>query len=207
MNDDVVKGAWQAQSSQTRLVFDADTVLKEVERSQKYFNAIILRRDQVEIRVAILLVPTWIVMGWKLGLPWTWYLTIPGLLWIAGFMLFDRLKHRSNRTAAADSLRQSVQSSLHEVQHQIRLLRNVLWWYVSPIAIPVFAFFGQIGWEVKEGGLLMAAVMACFFGIAMAVFVFVFAVNRDAIRNELEPRRQELQALLDSLDEGSQGDN
>ena len=43
----------------------------------------------------LLMVPLWIYMGVKLSLPWTWYLTVPALLWVAGYMLVDRMRHQT----------------------------------------------------------------------------------------------------------------
>ena len=49
MNPDKYQQAWQAQSSQTRVTVDADLLLKEVQRIQRTFRAMIFWRDFREV--------------------------------------------------------------------------------------------------------------------------------------------------------------
>ena len=163
MNPDNLKQAWQTQSSQTRLTIDAELLLEEVRRNQQYFAATIFWRDVREVGTALLLVPVWLYLGVKFSLPWTWYLTVPVLVWVAGYMLADRMRHRRQPPEPGEPLRQHVESSLAQVEHQIWLLRNVLWWYLLPLALSILAFFGQVTWQVRSGGWLTALV-ACSSG-------------------------------------------
>src|SRR5262245_4951695 len=144
MNPDDFKQAWQTQSSQTRLSIDAELLLKEVRRNQQYFTATIFWRDVREVGISLLMVPLWLYLGVKFSLPWTWYLTVPALVWIAVFMLTDRLRHRRQPPEPGKPLRQRVESSLTQVEHQIWLLRNVFWWYLLPLALSMLAFLGQL---------------------------------------------------------------
>ena len=152
MNPDNFKQAWQTQSSQTRLTIDAELLLKEVRRNQQCFTAMIFWRDVREVGTALLLVPLWLYLGVKHSLPWTWYLTVPALLWVAGYMLADRMRHKRQPPEPGEPLRQRVESSLAQVEHQIWLLRNVLWWYLLPLALSILAFFGQVAWQERSGG-------------------------------------------------------
>src|SRR5262245_18995698 len=129
MDPDSFKQAWQTQTSQARLTIDAELLLKEVRRNQRYFTAMIFWRDVREVGISLLMVPVWLYLGVKHSSPWTWYLTVPALLWIAGYMLVDRMRHERQPPEPGDPLRQSVESSLAQVEHQIGLLRNVLYWY------------------------------------------------------------------------------
>ena len=94
MDPDDFKRAWQTQSSQTRLTIDAELLLKEVEHNQRHFDATIFWRDVREVGTSLLMVPVWIYLGATLSLPWTWYLSVPAMLWVAGYMLADRMRHR-----------------------------------------------------------------------------------------------------------------
>ena len=94
MNPDPLQQAWHSQAVQTRLTIDADLLLKEVQRNQQTFTALIFWRDVREVGVSLLLIPVWVYMGVRMSLPWTWYLTIPALVWIAGFMLLDRIRQK-----------------------------------------------------------------------------------------------------------------
>ncbi len=94
MIPDNFRQAWQAQSSQTRLTIDAELLLDEVRRNERNFTAMTFWRDVREVSVALLLVPLWLYLGVKQSSPWTWYLTVPALLWVAGYMLADRMRHK-----------------------------------------------------------------------------------------------------------------
>jgi hypothetical protein len=199
MNPDKFQQAWQTQSSRSRLTIDADLLLKEVRRNQRHFTATIFWRDVREVGTAVLLVPLWFYMGMKLSLPWTWYLMVPALVWIAGYMLADRIRHKRQPPEPSESLRHSVEISLAQVEHQIWLLRSVLWWYLLPLGLPMLAFFGQLAWEARSGGWLTALAFAGMVSVAMIILACVYRLNQSAVCSALEPRRQELEALLMSL--------
>src|SRR5688572_19365689 len=112
MNPDDYKQAWQAQSSQTQLSIHADVLLKEVQRNQQSFAATIFWRDVREVGVSLLMIPAWIYMGIALKLPWSWYLTVPALVWVFGYILVDRRRHRRQSPHQDESLIQCVQDSL-----------------------------------------------------------------------------------------------
>lgn len=201
MNPDDFQQAWQTQSSRPRLTIDADLLLKEVQRNQQQFDAVIFFRDVREVGVGLLMVPVWIWMGVQLGLPWTWYLTVPGLLWIAAFLPVDRMRHKRRIPSPGESLRQCVEGSLAEVDHQIWLLRNVFWWYLLPLGLPILAFFCQVGWSVRAGGWWAVLAVLALSTVPGVVFAGVYKLNQDAVRTSLLPRRQELHALLTSLND------
>ena len=194
--------AWHAASSQTRITIDAALLRNVVQRSQRDFRATILNRDTLEIGVGLLLLPYWIYQGIVSSLPWTWWLGVPAIIWVIGFFLVDRRLHPQTPSEPGEPLVNCVKNSLSQVEHQIWLLRNILWWYLLPFAIAILAFFAQVSWQtgMKTGDWLAA------LGFAAFLFVFVFAlyyrinyINQRAVRKQLEPRRQELLALLASL--------
>jgi hypothetical protein len=110
MNPDGFKQAWQTHSSRTRSTIDAELLLREVQHNQQHFNAIIFWRDVREVGVALLLVPVTFYLGAKQSSPWTRYSAVPALLWIAGYMLVDRMRHNRRQPEPDEPLRQGVQS-------------------------------------------------------------------------------------------------
>ena len=202
MNPDPYQEAWKMQSSDARLEVDADRLLAEVREGERAFATMIVFRDAREVGVSLVMIPIWIVMGVKMALPWTWYLVIPGLVWIAAFMLVDRRRQRRKRPAPGESLRGHVEESLAQVEHQIWLLRNVVWWYLLPLAVPMFAFFGQVSWRMRHlGGWEAVIGFTMMVVIVTVVFGLIARLNWTAIRTTLEPRRTELETLLRSLDD------
>lgn len=199
MNPDHLRPTWQSQTSQTRLTVDAQLLLKEVRRNQWHFAVTIFWRDVREVGISLVMVLLWFYLGIWLSLPWTWYLTVPALVWIAGYMLADRIRHKRQPPEPGEPLRDCVESSLAQVEHQIWLLRNVFWWYLLPLALSMLAFLAQVAWEGRAGGWLAALAIAPVVVVVVIVFACVYWLNQFAVRSALEPRRQELEALLTSL--------
>jgi hypothetical protein len=194
--------AWHAQSSQTRVTVDADLLLKVVQRNQREFRSTILRRDVIEVGVGLLLLPYWIYKGLTSSLPWTWWLGVPAIIWVVGFFLVDRMRHPQKPNDPSRPLLSCVKDSLNQVEHQIWLLRNIFWWYLLPFTIALLAFFGQIAWQsgvATNDWLAALAFGTMLFAFVGALYSFIYYLNQRAVRTQLEPRRQELLALLASL--------
>ncbi len=198
MDPDNLKEAWRTQASQTRLTIDAALLIKEVQRNQGHFSSMIFWRDFREVGVSLLMAPVWLFLGLRQSLPWTWYLAIPAFFWIASYMLVDRRRHR-RPPQPGESFRQCMERLLAEVEHQIRLLRNVFWWYLLPLLIPMFAFLSQVAWQQRSGGWLTAISLAIVVAIVLMVFAGIYWLNQKALYAALVPRRQELETLLLSL--------
>ncbi len=198
MDPDQYQQAWQAQTARTRVTVHADLLLRELLRNQRDFKSTIFRRDMVELATAILLLPYWFYAGITYALPWTWYLTVPALLWVIGFVLVDRARHKRTPVTGEPLLR-CVQESLTRVEHQIWLLRNVFWWYLLPFAIPLLAFFTQSALLYSEGWFQALIGGAGLFAFLFGLYFSIDYINQRAVRNQLEPRRLELLALLADL--------
>lgn len=199
MDLDKLQQAWQSQALETRVTVDAELLRKEMQRNQRAFQSTILWRDVREVGVGLIMIPVWFYLGARQSLPWSWYLTVPVLVWIAGFILVDRLR-RQAPCESGGPLLQTAQNSLAEVDHQIWLLRNIFWWYLLPPTISVLAFFVHAS-SSRDWLDLLGPSLA-----VVASFAIVYYANQLAVRWQLEPRRQELLTLLASLnDETSDG--
>lgn len=201
MNPDNLKKIWNTEMSQPRLTLNADQLFNEASRKEREFNAMIFWRDVREVGTCLVMIPLWIVLGRMAGLPWTWYLAIPALLWVAGYMFVSRMRHMRRQPEPSEPLRQHVENSLKQVEFQIRLLRNVFWWYLLPLALPILAFCAQIAWRDQARGWGMAIVASITAVVIALAFAWVYRLNQLAVRASLEPRRQELETLLKSLDD------
>lgn len=200
MNDDL-KTLWRSQAAPQRLTLDAALVLNEVRRNERQFAATIYWRDAREVGGMLVLAPLWIHLGIQASSPWSWYLAVPMMLWVAGFMIVDRLRQRRCQPRPGDSLRDSVNRSLSQVEHQIWLLRNIFWWYLLPTGAGLIVFPADLAWRSRDQGLKALVVLAAAGCLFALVFGVLYWANQRAVRHQLEPRRQELQALLASLDD------
>ncbi|MDG3007391.1 hypothetical protein [Paludisphaera mucosa] len=201
MDPDDFQQAWRTQSPQAGPTSEAARRLEDVRREERSFATMIFWRDLREVGVSLLMIPLWVYLGSRNGSPWTWYLMIPALVWVAGYMLANRLRHKARRPGAGEPLRRFVECSLAEVEHQIQLLRSVLWWCLLPFALAALAYFAQITWRERSGGWLTALVAATATAFVIAVLSGVYWLNLHAVRTDLEPRRRELETLLRGLED------
>lgn len=200
MSLDKLQQAWKDESSLIQVEIDMDQLSKEIQQSQEVFQTTIFWRDVREVGTALTMVPIWIVMGFALSMPWTWYLTIPALVWVAVFMLVDRKRHPQTSSEPGEPLLFYAKESLSQVEHQIWLLRNVFWWYLVPYSISLMAFFLQVSWESTGVWWAFAIVASGFGAFLLVIYGWVYRLNQTAVREQLEPRRKDLNQLVANLE-------
>ncbi len=198
MNFDELQKEWNEQDSQSQVSVDHVALLKLVQRNQRSFEGVIFRRDSLEIAVALAMVPYWIWSGIKGDLLWTWYLMIPGVLWVAGYLFFDRRSQKRNQPQLGTSLRVSSERAASQVRHQIKLLKNVFWWYLFPIALPIIIYFAHRALLDRDGWVF--ANQTLFVGL---LYWGVYELNQRAVRKNLVPQAEELEGFLNSLEQSS----
>jgi hypothetical protein len=198
MNPDDMKKAWQTQTPRHRLTLDAELVVREVRRNQQAFVATVFWRDVREIGVSLVMVPVCLFLATRSAASWPWYLMMGAMLWIAVFLVVDRIRHRRG-IPVGQPLSRHVEDSLQQVEHQIWLLRNVLWWYLLPPGVVFVLQFGQSLWVMRSGGWHVVFGAVAGLAVVLLLLAGVYWLNRYAVRAGLEPRRRELQELLASL--------
>ena len=198
MDPDSYQQAWQAHSSQTRVTIDADLLLKVVQRDQQNFRSVIRLSDFAGVGIALLLMPMWIYMGVTSSSPWTWYLTVPVLVWWVVFPVVYRMSHRQKPSRPEEPLLHCVECSLTEMDDQIWYQRNSFWWSSLPLFVSMLAFVFHSAWLRSDDRLDFLGHMdeVVFF---LAVFYFLYFINNKVGCSKYEPRRQELLMLLKSL--------
>jgi drug/metabolite transporter (DMT)-like permease len=195
MLDDFQK-TWQSQP-EARVRVAPEVLLAEVRRNQRNFKTMIFWRDFREVFVAAVMT-AW--FGWAgVHQGWSWFVLAGGCFFVGMFILADRWRRRGRAARFGDSLLGCVEASLADVEHQIWLLRNVLWWYLLPIAIGMFVVFTQMGFRPDDTPWLRWIVIGGISAICAGAFAFVYWINQHAVRKELEPRRQELLSMRESL--------
>lgn len=193
------KQAWKTQPLGIRVTIDADTLEAETRRFQKQFAVKLFWRDVREVGTALVLIPVWLVFGRSLLLPWTWYLMVPALVWVTGYMLVHRLRRRSPIAEATEPLSERLASAATQIEHQVHLLQNVFWWGLLPIAIPGLAFVGHVLWLTGSADWATALAFSLMFMFFGAVLYTVHRLNHLVVRTNLIPRREELRIQLQSL--------
>ena len=208
MDLDKYREAWKADTLQTQVLIDFDSLTHEVQRSQHKFGSIIFWRDVREAGTSLIMIPVWLAIGVFGSMHWTWYLMIPSLIFVAAFILLDRLRHPQRPSDPGQPLVFYAKESLQQVEHQIWLLRNVFWWYLLPICIAIVAFFLHSAWKSTGHWLGFLVVAAGLNAFLYFIYRGVYRLNQTAVHEQLEPRRSDLSRLVDSLEgDGSDQDS
>ena len=199
MNLDELQQAWQSQDAGRQVRIDAGLLLKAVRRNQRSFKATIFWRDFREIIAAGFVIFVSIVVARLAG--WHWLSLAAASVWVVGFLLVDRWRQKNRGTLTQEPLVSCLDASLEDVIHQIWLLHNVAWWYLLPLLAACLIALAYTTWAIPEPfpTWVRAVVFLLGSGIVLAVDYGVYRLNQSAVRNCLEPRRDELLAIRDSL--------
>ena len=201
MTFDELQNTWQSQSN-LKLKIDSDTLLREVKRNKRNFESAIFWRDVREVSVAVMLFFFFLYFGIKHSL---WPLSLLAILclWVSVFMVIDRVVQKRRQPCLSDSLFICIKSSLAQINHQIWLLRNVLWWYLAPLGAGLIIWFSYCGLIViisEEPSLrYLLFILACIVG-TICLYWGIYWLNQMAVRKELLPRKEELENLQRSLE-------
>jgi hypothetical protein len=200
---------WQKDTSASRLTIDSNTLFREVKRNKESFESAIFWRDFREVAVAIIMVGVFIYRAvkvndkmWEAG---SFVVLAVMCLYVAAFFPVDRHIQRKKVAKYTDSLRACIESSLMQVEHQIWLLKNVFWLYLLPLGAGIALFFIVVGWSLFKVLPAARVLSVCLASTSLVALVFwgVYWLNQHAVRKELIPRKQELEALLRNLANGN----
>src|ERR1017187_285822 len=198
MNFEDLQKASQSQDASAKVTINAKVQLKEVRRNQQHFRAGLFWRDLREVGMAAFV--TWLFLHWAiLDREWPLYLLVLACFSVGSFMLIDRWFQRKKQPATSDSVRSCVEGSLIQVNHQIWLLRNVFWWYLLPIQVGLGALICSVVWQLRHAGLAVILGLTRYAVVCGVLCWGVYKLNQYAVRKTLEPRQQELETLLSSL--------
>jgi hypothetical protein len=206
--NELQKNYWQKDVAASKLTIDSDMLIREVKRNKDAFESTIFWRDFREVAVSIVLVGVFLYFAvkfkdniWVAG-----SLVVAALmcLYVAAFFIIDRRIQKKKGPRHTDSLLGCIESSLMQVNHQIWLLKNVLWWYLLPPGIGIGIFFVTVYWQIHHIG--KSALIQLVINVVLTVLLFwgAYWLNQYVVRKELIPRRGELETMLKNL---ANGDN
>lgn len=200
---DELQKAWQCQHARAKLPVNAgpDVLLKEVRCDQQRWATINLWDAVLEIGGGLLATLFFSYLGLRhanwtpFRLPdWDFLLVAFACAVMGTFRLVNRIVQRRKQTTANDPLKACIEASLTEVNHDIWLQRNVFWWCWLPFttALAVSFCYASLRLHTPKflAFLVLFVIPLAWCGYRLSLFT---------VRKVLEPRRQELEALLASL--------
>jgi hypothetical protein len=189
MTFDDLQATWQKQPA-VQFHLRSDLLLTEVRRNQQSFVSAVFWRDFRECAVGAFMTYYFGEIALRQH-HWIFYFQAVTCLFVTLFILIDRHRQRRKAPPIIETLQHYAEQSLRDVQHQIWLLSNVLWWYLLPIAVPMFLFFALRGSSLTRSFTLLL--------VAGILNVYIYRLNQRFVRTHLLPRAQELEKLLATL--------
>lgn len=185
--------AWRRQDAGAGDGPEAERLLARVRERSEAFDQRIRRHDRRETLAACAVA---LFFGWELLTAGSWLEGAGALVIVvsAAFVVWWlRRARRAGRAERADRpVAQQLRVHLARVEEQIRLQETVLWWYLGPPGVGVALFV--LG--LDAGPLATALVL----GAVVVVYAAVWWMNQRTVRRDLEPRREELQRMLERLE-------
>lgn len=202
MNFEEARRHWQAQAVDSPSNLATDPAVDLPSRHAAFRRAIAWR-DLREVGAATLVAILALSIGFARA-DWGHFALAAGAVFVGLFLLVDRFRQRRLTPAPDHSTHSFVRSALAQVDHQIWLLRQIHVWYIAPIVLGELAVvastaLGSTASSWVESAIL-AALIACMTLVLGLVAWGVYRLNQRALRDELEPRRQELLAILGDLE-------
>ncbi len=207
--DDPLKRAWQSQFSDRRLALNEDLILQQLRRHHHDFRLALYGADLVMVVIGCVLLG---ITGYGLYLSsqwaaWAAWGMLLMLVPIGGFTLWiimDRLRHLHRHPWRDTSIKACAESMLAEINHRIWLCRNVVWWFILPVIFIADAGFRcYVAWKTSAlAGSASDAVgpVASVLLDTVIAGVIIYCVFRWLVTKGFQPRKRELERLLQSLE-------
>jgi len=202
MNFDELTRAWQAQDTGRTVEVGVDALTRLVRGEQRLWDGVIARRDVVQVAticvVAAVLLTSAVTSSFL-----SLYVAAGTPMFAGGFIIADRLLQSRRRPRPSQSVKAFVEQSIYKVDHQIWLLRNVLWWYILPLVIGPLVFLGHVLYVLatdvglaEPDGLRWILLVIGVILLEIVMCVGVYLINQRAVRKTLLPRKRELEEVL-----------
>jgi len=192
MQLDQIRAVWHQHLEQPASRNEVDLIARLVEQFARDMERKILRRDLTE---SILALAGVVFFGWlavrsptvvgKIGclIAVAWAVLVIAKLWHA--------RHGGRRPAGSLPLDGYLSEERQYLIRQIRLLRSVAWWYISPLLLGV----NLEVWANSPSWVFSA----CYLVATVILGVFIWWLNQRAIRSVLQPMLDEIDRVARQL--------
>ena len=206
MTFEELRQTWQSQQSSIKLTLDSDLLFKEVKRNYRHFEVDIHKRDLREVGAGILCALFFATIGIPLN-TWIFMIMVPCCIYVSLFFVIDRKIQKGRQGKPSESLGSCIRASLQQLDHQIWLVNNLVVLYLLPFGLSFTAVFACMLWQVAHDGCRVVWVWTFLAGcivFVVCVLIAIYRANQKWLREELLPRRQELEQLLRSIQDGDE---
>jgi len=158
-------------------------------------------RDLREAAAGLIVVGFLIRQGWLMGKAgWPIILSAVLVLGLSVFFVRERIRARRERKGPDAPLLVKLDADISELQRQRRLLQNVGAWYIAPCVLAIVIARANSPAAQSQSPRFVL----CYTALVAFICWRVWAMNRRAVRNKINPRIEELEKLRRDLLTSSQ---
>jgi hypothetical protein len=197
MNDQNLINIWKGSSRNIQLNLNYDDLANELKRKANQLDKSIKKRNQLEIGLAILLLPIALYLFFEVP----YYLFKSGVLLMAVWFLYVIYKLKKTRGLKTDfgtsaTLKHQLNKQKRYVEEEVKLLKSVFYWYLLPpytgllLMISSAYFHRDVQWENSFlQGLLSENIYGHLVYIIFltALYFYIYKLNMKAIAKDLMP--------------------
>lgn len=188
MEFDELKKIWDTQNNKPMYVINEEALHRRI-RSKKHKAS--YASNITEWGLVLIAVVTSFYLFMKHAGSGDFFAILPGvaLLLTAVYVILSRFRRKQYERQFDQSMLGDLDHAISNVDFEVRRSKTFIWWYIIPIAIPVF-----LNMYLKEVSLWKwALIIGCFI---LSYVVVQFGLNRAQL-----PRKRSLQALRKKLTE------
>lgn len=200
MNWSDYEAIWKRQELPVGAGADLATLQRSFETKRRKLARGLFRRDVVEAVAGVLVAGVFAYTGWQMGRAgWPIALAVALMLGLTGFFIRERVRSRSHRLGVDAPLLAKLEAEIAELRHQRRLLLHVRRWYLAPCiaAAAIVACTALVHAPIPLAPKLLAGTIMLL--LLALTYWSVWALNRRAVRRQIDPRLEELETLHQSL--------
>ena len=188
MEFDELQKIWDTQNNKPMYVINEEALHRRI-RSKKHKAS--FSSNLTEWGLVLIAVVTSIYLFMKHAGSGDFFAILPGvaLLLTAVYVVLSRFRRKRYERQFDQTMLGDLDHAISNVDFEVRRSRTFIWWYIIPIAIPVF-----LNMYLKDVSLWKwALIIGCF---VLSYLVVQFGLNRAQL-----PRKRSLQALRKKLTE------
>lgn len=192
MLDQDLKNLWQNTPPQERIRLNQSLLLQEISQEAKEIDQKIRVRDRAEIGVALVMMPFFALVAWFMPFPLTKLGAALVIPWCA-FVIFQlkRARRRSVHNFAAP-IQTYLQQYRGYLQHQVQLLKGVLYWYLLPFTVCMVLFYAGFYSNTSH--------LAFHLVLVFVLNLLVYLANRYAVKKDLQPLLHKIDHTISALE-------
>jgi MFS family permease len=201
MNWNDYEAVWKRQKPPIGSTAELPALFATFESRSRKMHGVVKVRDFAEASAGVVGSCIFALLWWKLGkTAWPMAIAIALLLGVSALFIRERFRARRFRLSPEAPLLAKIENDIALLRHQRRMVKALWIWYLGPCAGSTFTVFAVLYRRQPAGSPMRDPAMVMGFGAFFALtYWFAWAINRRALRKEIEPRIEELEKMYHDL--------